>query len=323
MYEAALPSTLVSGFFISMKIDGYKLLSQLHGLLREKKVSHPAAAMLSVIHFKHNSNFGKPFIFCASTYAEDYGITRQSASKYFNELLAASAVKIVGYVGQIRLTLIDVVCDDVNDDVKKVNTVVDTYVNDDVNDDVNNDVKNFNSVVNTHINKENTKSKIKKDSVLNTRTPDFQIQKNEGVSYFENPTTKRMQECDLFQQYRTNANFIISALRNIPAIAKYLTHENAQTTITELHNEFKFNNGATSQHPNTNEWFKHFQNFCKLELNRRAKESAQANLRPKTRAEFVAEVAKGIDDAYRAANQQPFGGQSEIDIEDADFQIIS
>lgn len=317
MYEAALPSTLVSGFFISMKIDGYKLLSQLHGLLREKKVSHPAAAMLSVIHFKHNSNFGKPFIFCASTYAEDYGITRQSASKYFNELLAVSAVKIVGYVGQIRLTLIDVVCDDVNDDVKKVNTVVDTYVNDDVNDDV----KNFNSVVNTHINKENTKSKIKKDSVLNTRTPDFQIQKNEGE---ENTVTKRMQECDFIQCYGKNVNQIILGIQHTKEIAHHVSDIlQAKNLIKELHDEFKNTNGAAENHLTTTNWIRHFQFWVKAELKRRTKESAQANLRPKTRAEFVAEVAKGIDDAYRAANQQPFAGQSEIDIEDADFQIIS
>lgn len=154
-----------------------------------------------------------------------------------------------------------------------------------------------------------------------TRTPDFQIQKNEGE---ENTVTKRMQECDFIQCYGNNVNQIILGIQHTKEIAHHVSDIlQAKNLIKELHDEFKNTNGAAENHLTTTNWIRHFQFWVKAELKRRTKESAQASLRPKTRAEFVAEVAKGIDDAYRAANQQPFAGQSEIDIEDADFQIIS
>jgi hypothetical protein len=148
-------------------MTGYEIDNRLFELVNSEQISVMGYAVGHYIKKIQNQKGIKYFHLMISSMATTLGISRQSASKYFDELVSCDFIEIVERTSNKGIKITIKLESDVKSDVKNINiktSDVKGDVKDDVKGDVKSDVKNFNT-----LKKEERRIKNKELDILNTR----------------------------------------------------------------------------------------------------------------------------------------------------------
>lgn len=178
-----VPAFHLGGSFFTM--TGYEIDNHLFDLVNSERISMQAYAVGHYI--KKIQNFKNVHVFTViiSSMATTLNISRQSASKYFDELVNIGFIKVVELTSN-KGARVYIDCKvDVKSDVKNINMEL-VDVNGDVKSDVKSDVKNFNTLKKEEKRKKNlsnTNSSSIKEPFQNLKPSDCKEYINEQLEH--------------------------------------------------------------------------------------------------------------------------------------------